>query len=175
MTGTSALQYTGKMSNDEVIRDGLLQAKREVESYLLTKMQGTPMRFPDMALVNKPYAGFTGNAQTSYAVALYENGVMLMRHSTGDNTRKPIRLKIGYGKRVHLKNPFEGAERTVTGKTQLYTKDGRGSRKSDIRDAAHYELHAYVALRRRCRIRPVHRKPDREDETARGQSAWKHS
>jgi hypothetical protein len=112
------------MSNDEVIRDGLLQAKREVESYLLTKMQGTPMRFPDMALVNKPYAGFTGNAQTSYAVALYENGVMLMRHSTGDNTRKPIRLKIGYGKRVHLKNPFEGAERTVTGKTQLYTKTG---------------------------------------------------
>lgn len=77
------------------------------------------------AIDKKKWSGFTGNAQTSFTIGIYNNGV-LQEYVNGEMVRgrKALRKKIQLGKRVYLKRPYEGRSRAVVGSVEASNEYG---------------------------------------------------
>lgn len=113
--------------NLTVFDEGMKKARRIIQDYLYAAIERSCMKLIDHALKSKEYQGFTGNTQTSYVCGIYHNGKLLGAFASGDNMRKPIRLKVGKGQRIFLKNPYEGKARSVTGRVDVDQEFGAES------------------------------------------------
>ena len=107
--------------------EGMKKAQRIIQDYLYAAIERSCLKLIDHALKSKEYQGFTGNTQTSYVCGIYYNGKLLGAFVSGDNMQKPVRLKIGKGQRVFLKNPYEGKARSVTGRVDVDKEFGADS------------------------------------------------
>lgn len=110
-----------------VFDEGMKKARKIIQDYLYAAIERSCMKLISHALKSKEYQGFTGNTQTSYVCGIYHDGKLLGAFASGDNMRKPIRLKVGKGQRVFLKNPYEGKARSVTGRVDVDKEFGADS------------------------------------------------
>lgn len=76
------------------------------------------------AVNSKEYLGFTGNTQTSYSCGLYIDGALSYYVNQTMWSKKPVRKKVPKGVTVHLKRPYEGKPRAVTGRTDVDSSYG---------------------------------------------------
>lgn len=107
--------------------EGMKKAQGIIQDYLYAAIERSCMELIDHALKSKEYKGFTGNTQTSYVCGIYRDGKLLGAFASGDNMRKPIRMKVGKGQRIFLKNPYEGKARSVTGRVDVDKEFGAES------------------------------------------------
>ena len=113
--------------NLKAFDDGMRTARRLIDDHLYSSIERACYGLIDNALKAKGYQGFTGNTQTSYACGIYKDGVLWGVIVSGDNMRKPVRGKVGKGKRVYLSDPYEGKPRFVTGRVDVDSKMGAES------------------------------------------------
>lgn len=101
-------------------RKGMSLFKQRFEGQLIDRMYDCAIKMVLYAIEHKNWAGFTGNAQTSFTIGIFRNG-SLLEYMNGEIAagRKSIRKKIQKGERVRLKRPFEGRPRTVVGQVEV--------------------------------------------------------
>lgn len=106
--------------NLEAFRNGIKMFKESFEQQAIDKMYKCAGYIILYAIAKKTWSGFTGNAQTSFTIGIYKNG-SLLQYVNGEMVegRKALMKKIKYGKKIYLKNPFEGPSRAVKGDIQV--------------------------------------------------------
>lgn len=117
------------MSNDNVrtISAGLERAKKEIFAQLAENALRVGRRLTNEAFGDKDYAGFTGNAQTSYTAQVFSGEALLAEYSTGDDERPPISPKIPEGETMYLEDPYEGNARSITGQVEIENEWAEGT------------------------------------------------
>lgn len=95
------------------------QLKEKVFQELEDRLFDIGYRLIQVAISSKTWTGFTGNAQTGFAIGVYKDGTLRSYETGADFNRPPIRKKIRLGKVVYLKNPYEGGSRAVRGRVEV--------------------------------------------------------
>ena len=105
--------------NLKSFRNGIKLFKESFEQQAIDRMYDCATHIILYAISKKTWSGFTGNAETSFTVGIYKDGALL-QYVNGEmvEDRKALMKKIKYGKKVYLKNPFEGPPRAVKGKVE---------------------------------------------------------
>lgn len=111
------------MSNADVLKRSkkvFATIKQQHIMPLLWEMAHTLLE--DALSMRSGWGGFTGNLPTSYAAAVWDfsgnlfGDIIFAEDVDGHYSIASVRReKVGEGKTVHLENPWEGDERTVTG------------------------------------------------------------
>lgn len=110
------------MSNDrnaQTIEQGLKKAREAIMRELANQLDSFGGDIAYSVFKEKPYTGFTGNAQTSYTSQVWIDGVPFAEYCTGDFQRYPIHEKIEFKETLFLEEPYEGIPRTIRGKADI--------------------------------------------------------
>lgn len=106
--------------NLKAFKNGISLFKNKLNNVMPIYLAELAFRLIQNAIKSKTWTGFTGNAQTSFAVGVYVDGkVVNIVDGTDYENREAIMKKIRYGQRVFLKHPFEGNSRAVIGKVEV--------------------------------------------------------
>lgn len=105
--------------NLSTFRNSIHQAKEKIFNEIENRLYDVGHELIKVAISSKGWTGFTGNAQTGFAIGIYRDGILRSYETGADFNRPPLRKKIRNGQTVHLKNPYEGAERTVKGRVDV--------------------------------------------------------
>lgn len=105
----------GSLKNFERIKRQQIMAAMDQIAYQLLY---------DALELRSGWLGFTGNLPTSYAVGIWDFDRKLTILYAGDvnagyDPSTIIRHKVERGETVHLQNPWEGKERSVTGRADI--------------------------------------------------------
>lgn len=113
--------------NAKILRDGLNKGYEMIVNHLFTQMYEMCERLLAEVPKYRSYMGFTGNTQTSYACGLYVDGKLEGIVTQQNWSAQPLHKKVGYGKWVYLRKPYEGHARSVRGKVKVDGEFGQST------------------------------------------------
>lgn len=105
--------------NISTFRNSIKQAKDKIFQEIENRLFDIGHELIKVAISSKGWVGFTGNAQTGFAIGVFRDGSLKSYETGADFNRPPLRKKIRKGQTVHLKNPYEGIERSVKGRADV--------------------------------------------------------
>lgn len=123
-----------KLSNEEVLRNGLKKAQAIILRHIVDQLKPICIELLASADMHRTYFGFTGNTQTSYMCMIYVNRsvreiITRLPHTLSDPERKiveqdkydevPKMKKVPYGEWVYIREPYEFVGRSVFGRVQV--------------------------------------------------------
>ena len=101
-------------SNKKAFINGLRIAKEKIHHFLIGRLAEYGEVLLADAAFQKGYKSFTGNTLTSLAFGVYKNTVLTDAVFISGKDA-PVHAKIENGKRLYLKNPYEGEPRVRYG------------------------------------------------------------
>lgn len=107
--------------------------KRVIDAYFERRLRRFCVELIEDAKKSRTYSSFTGQTATSYSCGVYTDGVLRYIASAGDGMRAPVFRKVRRGERVHLKRPYEGEARAVTGRVEVNDKSGQATAEDFLR------------------------------------------
>lgn len=109
-----------RASNNQVFKDAYNIALSKIEKFVIRRLADFGVELLEHAKEGKRgWNSFTGNTITSLAFGLYDSG-NLTDIVFVSGLRPPVHAKIQNGETVYLEDPYEGEERAVTGKVEIY-------------------------------------------------------
>lgn len=105
--------------NAKILRDGLKKGYDIIVRHLTAQLYDLCDRLLAEVPRHREFLGFTGNTQTSYACGVYVDGKLNSIELQQNWLTPPVRKKVGNGKWVYLRNPYEGRARSVRGKVDV--------------------------------------------------------
>ncbi len=102
-------------NNLAAFRNSIAREKEKIFNEIEDRLFDIGFELIKAAINSKIWSGFTGNAQTGFAIGVYRDGALKSYETGADFNRPPLRKKIKKGQRLYLKNPYEGKKRIVYG------------------------------------------------------------